>query len=299
MLLLLQGWLSDGSLLEKQEFNEGLAEEIQQKKERIAAPPMKRVMFVLLKKKIIQKNESVPVYKKEKPSSIQNMFDSIARNYDKANQLISFQFNKRWNSQLVNKILIKNRPHKFLDLCAGTGEVTIEYLKKVKAPCEAILVDFSPNMLAVAQEKIKKLQLDQHKVHYVKADVQDIPLEDRTFDCAAMAYGIRNVKDPAQSMREVNRLLKSGGQFAILEATQPENLLLRIGHYIYLKGILPFLGNVMTSNQEAYEYLGSSIRSFVSPKELLEMLKDSEFVDVSCVPLMGGIATLFLARKRG
>lgn len=239
----------------------------------------------------------MPVYHKEDPSTIQSMFNSIAKQYDKANGILSFQLHKKWNHTLICQVMSYLPSHTYLDLCSGTGDIAFDYLKSNPAICQAFLVDFSREMLNCAKAKAINLNLTRHAIEYIEADVQHIPLANESVDCATMAYGIRNVKDPLLCMQEVYRVLKPGGRFGILELTQPSSAFLRFGHQLYLKTILPFLGKMVTTNQDAYNYLQDSIRRFIAPQKLEEMMQQCGFTHTSRLSLTGGIATILIGSK--
>lgn len=241
----------------------------------------------------------MPLYHKHDPNTIQMMFNSIARRYDLVNAVLSFQLHKRWNRTLVKKILVSSFPHTFLDLCCGTGDIAFHYLQKATPNCQAYLVDFCSEMLACAKEKSIKLSLTQHQLHYLESDVQYLPLADASIDCATMAYGIRNVKDPAACIQEAYRVLKPNGRFGILELTRPEHSLLRFGHTLYLKTALPIFGRWLTANREAYQYLCNSIHTFIAPNELEELFLKTGFTHTSRLSLSGGIATILIGYKAG
>ncbi len=236
-------------------------------------------------------------YQKSDPQSIQEMFGTIAKNYDRTNAILSFSLHRHWNASLIRAATQNNPQGDFADLCCGTGEIAFGHLNKTKNPCHAYLIDFCGEMLQCAKEKATKLPYENHKLSFIQADVQAIPLPDKNVQFATMAYGIRNVKDPQLCIQEVYRILKPGGTFAILELTQPTNPALRLGHRLYLNTVLPVLGKWLTSNQEAYRYLCNSIQHFVQPTALEEMLKKAGFVNTRRIPLTGGTATIILGDK--
>lgn len=237
-------------------------------------------------------------YHSSQPQTIQAMFNSIAKRYDLANTILSFQLHKRWNRLLVKNVMKQETSHTLLDLCSGTGDIALNYLRHAPSSCRAILVDFSPNMLAYAKQKSEQRQLHQkHHLQFIEADVHQLPLEAETSDCATMAYGIRNVRDPLACMQEVYRVLKPGGCFGILELTRPRYTLLRMGHRLYLRFFLPLLGKWLADNQEAYHYLCNSIQTFIEPEKLEQLLKQAGFVQVSRRSLAGGVATLLMGQK--
>lgn len=232
------------------------------------------------------------MYKKEAPESIQEMFATIATNYDAANQKMSFGLNTLWNKKLI-EIASQNRPQKLLDLCAGTGAIALPFLEK-NPNSTAILLDFCKEMLDVAKMNGKNLL---PRFETLVADAQNIPLPDASVDAITVAYGIRNIKEPQKCFKEAYRLLKTGGIFAILELTRPENPLLRLPHTFYLKGLLPLIGKKIAQNKQAYSYLAKSITEFATPSQIKQDLIQTQFTDTKIIPLWGGIATIISAKK--
>jgi len=257
------------------------------------------------------------MYNKNAPGSIQSLFNSIARRYDLTNAILSFSLHKRWKKKLVQLVSLQNQPlqdpkhHKpskkvkpvpnasiLIDLCAGTGDIAIDFLKKASHSCHAYLVDFSTEMLKLARLKADKSQFPaSHTLTYIEADVQRIPLQDNVADCATMAYGIRNVKDPNQCIQEVYRTLKSGGCFGILELTRPNYRILRLGHQIYLRTFIPLVGKLITDNKQAYQYLCQSIQTFIPADDLEKLLITNGFTRTQRHTLAGGIATVIIGYK--
>ena len=236
-------------------------------------------------------------YNKNQPETIQSMFGSIASRYDKTNAILSLQMHRLWNAQLVRSVVKKGNPLSAADLCSGTGEIAFSFLKRAQNPSTVHLIDFCPEMLACAKQKALNLPFMQHRLNYVQADVQKLPLGDKSVECATMAYGIRNVQDPAKCIKEVYRVLKPGATFGVLELTQPSNPLIRLLHTFYLKTIMPVLGKMVTSNKDAYQYLCNSIQSFIKPKDLAAIFSEAGFKNVTIKPLHGGIATIITGEK--
>lgn len=231
-------------------------------------------------------------YNKNNPKSIQNMFGSIATQYDRTNSILSFKLHKYWNKQLAKSL---NKPEILLDICSGTGEIAFTVASLNQSLKRAILLDFCQEMLDCAKEKAKAKS--SNNFEYICADAQKIPLDKSCVDAVTIAYGIRNVKDPILCFKEVHRLLKKNGTFSILELTEPDNKFLRFGHNIYLKTCLPILGKLITQNQEAYQYLCQSIQNFTKPSQLISLLQKAGFSSIEKVPLTGGIATIIIAKK--
>jgi demethylmenaquinone methyltransferase/2-methoxy-6-polyprenyl-1,4-benzoquinol methylase len=229
-------------------------------------------------------------YDKTNPVSIRSLFNSIAPRYDLGNALLSGNLHRLWNWRLVRE-LIKSTPQTVLDLCAGTGEIARLMGKKLPQSSYC-LVDFSEEMLRVARDRLTLLHMQ-----LVQADAEALPLQNEQFDAASCAYGVRNINNRPAAFSEVFRVLKPGATFAIIELTRPKNGLLKAGHSLYLRTILPLVGKALTSNKEAYSYLCDSITTFVSPEQLVDELKGAGFSNITAVPQTFGIATLFTAKK--
>lgn len=236
-------------------------------------------------------------YNKHNPESIKKMFGSIAKNYDHTNALLSFQMHRYWNRSLIEMTLTEKKPITYVDLCCGTGEISLNYLKNATTACEAYLLDFCPEMLDCAKQRAKKLPALHHQITYLHADAQSIPLASNLIECVTMAYGIRNISDPIQCFTEIYRILLKNGKLGILELTQPKNTVLKIGHTLYLNTVIPLLGKWATSNGEAYQYLCNSIKTFVQPQDLKLMLAQVGFKNIEIKPIFGGVATILLAEK--
>lgn len=232
-------------------------------------------------------------YRKENAPSIQSLFNGIASSYDRTNTILSFGFHKYWNRTLIQSLSSQNDHPLLLDLCAGTGEIGLSFLKK-NPHAQAILLDFSSEMLAVAEKKGISLK---NRFETLVADAQKIPLNSSSVDVASIAYGIRNVKETSLCFQETLRVLKPGGCLGILELTRPHSSFLRFGHGAYLRFFLPLLGKWAAKNQDAYAYLSSSIQQFSSPSELKKTLLHVGFQSVQVRSLTGGIATVILAKK--
>jgi demethylmenaquinone methyltransferase/2-methoxy-6-polyprenyl-1,4-benzoquinol methylase len=237
----------------------------------------------------------MPSYTKNEPHTIQAMFDTIAKQYDLTNAILSLGLHHYWNRKLVQSTSLPS-PYTLVDLCCGTGEIAFRHLRNATS-CTAYLIDFSVGMLEYAKKKAQAPSFSQHQLHFIEADVQSLPLSNELADCATLAYGIRNVKAPFICLQEAFRILKPGGRLGILELTRPNRSFLRWGHRLYLKMCLPLLGKWLTANLEAYQYLRNSIDNFIPPDEIEKLLQTSGFTLLDCQPLLGGVATVFISQK--
>jgi len=229
-------------------------------------------------------------YNKADPESVQKMFGQVASSYDKTNLFLSMGLCQLWNRKLANSVGDKKM---LLDLCAGTGAIAFQYLK-THPRADALLIDFCDEMLEISKERGKAYQ---GRFTTQQADVHKLDLEDGEIEAATMAYGIRNLKDPQKAIHEVYRVLKAGATFSILELTRPNLSILRMGHKVYLKTVVPMLGNLLAKDKQAYRYLARTIESFLAPEVLVNMVEQAGFSQIKQIPLSGGIATLLVAKK--
>lgn len=238
------------------------------------------------------------MYRKDTPQAIQSMFNSIAYRYDLTNTVLSLSLHKRWNRALIRHVQSQHSSHSpvLVDLCSGTGDIVCDYLRHTQSSCHAYLIDFSSEMLECAKSKTTSYTA-QHQLFYIEADVQQLPLPSQIADYVTMAYGIRNVQEPARCIEESLRILKPGGCLGILELTRPHSRILRFGHQFYLRTFMPLLGKWLTHNKQAYQYLRESIQTFVAPQELEQLLKAKGFIQTKRYALTGGIATILIGHK--
>ncbi len=236
-------------------------------------------------------------YSKADPETIKSLFSSIAGSYDRTNSLLSLGLHRFWNRALVQLVEKRFQKGPLLDLCCGTGAIATLWLRRREIPTEALLLDFCPEMLLIAKERTDRV-CPGHYLSFIEGDAHLLPITSGSIEVVTTAYGVRNLHDIKRVADEVLRVLKPRGTWAILELTRPTNPLLRFGHSLYLKTLLPLLGGLSASNQNAYSYLSSSVRSFIAPSELLATLQERGFTPIEVRPLLGGTATLFVLEGR-
>ncbi len=216
----------------------------------------------------------------------QQLFSEIAPTYERNNALLSFGLHRYWNRCLARAITPYAEGGTLLDLCAGTGDITHAYLQQTTSPQKVILLDFCPEMLAIACAK----EAGAHDLSYIEADAQDLPLEDHAISAVTCAYGMRNIADPIKAGQEVLRVLKPGGVFGILELTRPRHFPFNLLHTLHLKTLVPLFGH-------AYRYLSTSVSAFTEPAKLSAVLQSLGFDEIERRPLFFGTATLLLLKS--
>jgi demethylmenaquinone methyltransferase / 2-methoxy-6-polyprenyl-1,4-benzoquinol methylase len=223
------------------------------------------------------------------------MFDAIARRYDLLNHLLSGGIDRRWRKRAVASLRLTGR-ERVLDVCTGTADLAIASRTADPAANSVIGVDFARAMLGVGLDKLRRRGLAD-RIHLARADAMRLPIADRSMDAVTIAFGIRNVENPAAACAEMHRVLRPGGRLAILEFAVPTAWPFRSVYMAYFTFVLPRLGRVVSGDNAAYEYLPASVGAFATPAEFVALLRGIGFADVSARPLTFGIVVLYTACK--
>jgi len=222
------------------------------------------------------------------------MFAAIAHRYDLNNRVHSLWRDQAWRRAAVALCQVQPVDH-VLDAACGTGDLA-EALSAAGA-AEVVGVDFTSEMLTLAEHKAQRLRRAAGIAmpRYKQADVMDLPFEDASFDIVSIAFGIRNVSDPAKTVREFRRVLRLGGRVVILEFSQPRNRLLRLLNSIYCGHIMPLTATLLSGDRSgAYRYLPKSVATFADRQALERMLIDAGFVDITQHPMTFGVCVAYL-----
>jgi demethylmenaquinone methyltransferase / 2-methoxy-6-polyprenyl-1,4-benzoquinol methylase len=226
---------------------------------------------------------------------IAGMFDAIARRYDILNHLLSGGIDRRWRKQAVASLRLTGR-ERVLDVCTGTADLAIASRTAHPAAHSVIGVDFARAMLGVGLDKLHRRGLGD-RIHLARADAMRLPIADRSVDAVTIAFGIRNVENPAAACGEMHRALRPGGRLAILEFAVPTAWPFRSIYMAYFTFVLPRLGRLISGHEAAYEYLPASVGAFAGPDEFMALLRGIGFVDVGARPLTFGVVVLYTACK--
>ncbi|MBN2638825.1 MAG: bifunctional demethylmenaquinone methyltransferase/2-methoxy-6-polyprenyl-1,4-benzoquinol methylase UbiE [Bacteroidales bacterium] len=228
-----------------------------------------------------------------KKDMVQNMFNDIAPRYDLLNHLLSADIDKLWRKR-VRKLLSAADPKKILDVASGTGDLAIEL---AKMPVDKIVgIDIANEMLEIGRVKVKKKGLDS-VIELQTGDSEAIDFDDEEFDAVTVAFGVRNFENLDKGLKEMQRVLKKGGQVAVLEFSKPAGFPMRNLYYFYFKRILPLIGRIVSKHDTAYTYLPESVVAFPEGKEFMERMRNAGFTNPRQKRLTFGIATLYLGEK--
>jgi demethylmenaquinone methyltransferase/2-methoxy-6-polyprenyl-1,4-benzoquinol methylase len=219
---------------------------------------------------------------------VNRMFDRVAGRYDALNSVMTAGLHHRWRERAAARTDL-GPGDAALDICCGTGDMTLELAKRVSPGGHVVGCDFSEPMLDLARDKAAARSTDG--VRFEWADALELPYDGERFDAVTVGFGVRNLADLDRGLHEMARVLKPGGRAVILEITTPTRPPLSLFYSLWFDRIVPLLG-ALSSNPEAYSYLPESVRSFPSPRGLAEKMDDAGFKAIRYSVLAGGIIAI-------
>lgn len=239
----------------------------------------------------------------DKRTRVQRMFAAIASSYDINNRLHSLWMDQRWRKKAVRLAELK-WTDKIVDAACGTGDLTIAFLREIdrlhpekftrwpnELDLSALGIDFTFEMLPVAK---RKCQSNFDSPCFINADAQALPLADASADVVSIAFGIRNVQEPAVALGEFHRILRPGGRVIILEFSLPSNPILRGIYNFYFRKILPRTATWISGDKTgAYKYLPQSVNTFIGREQMMAMMRNAGFEDVRQFPMTFGICVCY------
>lgn len=223
---------------------------------------------------------------------IKDMFDSIASRYDLLNRLLSLRQDVYWRRAMAEAADIPENG-KVLDAASGTGDVAIEILRQKGSGVKVFGLDFSPEMLIRAKDKVRKIS----GIHLIAGNAFHLPFRENSFDAVTIAFGIRNITDKLSVLKAFHKCLKPGGMVLVLELGVPQKKLLLSLYLFYFKKLLPLIGWFFSKNMNAYQYLPESVILFPPPDAFAGIMREAGFSPVKWRKLTLGIANLYAGCK--
>lgn len=236
--------------------------------------------------------------RKKEPTrhDVWKMFNRIAPRYDLLNRLLSLRQDVAWRRKMAR--YLPDRPGlKLLDLATGTGDQILFLISQSDQIESAVGIDLAEEMLARGRQKVSAKGLET-VIELKHGDATRIPFSDQQFDVITISFGIRNVVDVPQSLRDMYRVLKPGGRALILEFSLPANGLFRKLYLFYFRRILPLIGGLISGDMAAYRYLNQTVESFPYGRDFCDLMRDAGFVNVAFEPLTFSIAAIYRGDKR-
>ncbi|MEE8247599.1 MAG: bifunctional demethylmenaquinone methyltransferase/2-methoxy-6-polyprenyl-1,4-benzoquinol methylase UbiE [Alphaproteobacteria bacterium] len=236
------------------------------------------------------------VGREQKAGLVRQVFDSVADRYDLMNDLMSAGVHRLWKVALIDW-LNPRPPMHLLDVAGGTGDVAFRFLARTggaQAGARVTVCDLSPAMLEIGRDRA----LDRGQVtgiEWVAGDAEALPIGDASVDAVTVAYGLRNVTDLGRALAEARRVLRPGGRFLCLEFSRVAIAPLDRLYEAYSFHVLPALGELVTGDRAAYQYLVESIRRFPDQRRFAAAIAETGLGNVKYRDLTGGIAALHSA----
>lgn len=228
-----------------------------------------------------------------KKEQVAQMFNSIAHRYDFLNHFFSLGIDVLWRRKAI-RLLKKDAPKTVLDIATGTGDFAFEALRL--NPDKVVGIDISSGMIAVGNQKVNKRKVNA-KVQLKLGDSENLEFADNSFDAITVGFGVRNFEHLEKGLSEMARVLKPGGQAAILEFSKPRKFPIKQLYYFYFKTLMPLIGKMVSKDSSAYTYLPESVMAFPEGDAMKQIILKAGYNSCTIYPLTGGIASIYLARK--
>lgn len=229
----------------------------------------------------------------EKASLVGGVFSSVAGKYDLMNDVMSGGLHRLWKNAFVAKVAL-GKTTRILDMAGGTGDIAFRLWQKAKekgAPADITVSDINAEMLAQGRARALDRGIIEG-IAFQQADAEALPFADNSFDYYTIAFGIRNVTHIDKALSEAYRVLKPGGRFLCLEFSQVENPVLARLYDGFSFHVIPVMGQAITKDREAYQYLVESIRKFPASAVFAEMITKAGFIKVSAEKLTKGVVCI-------
>jgi len=220
------------------------------------------------------------------PAAVRSMFDRIAHRYDTVNTVLSMGTDAGWRRRAARETRLRPRGTA-LDVACGSGKLTAQ-LARISQGGRVVGLDFSPQMLEVARN-------DHPGIEFLEGDALQLPFDDSSFDASTIAFGLRNLADPIQGLREMRRVTK--GRAVVLEFVRPPKGVAGAAYRLYLRTLLPAIGGVISGDRAAYRYLSDTVDSYRTPEELAEMARQAGWSDVRFVSLAMGTVGIVVGSR--
>ncbi|GLQ20600.1 bifunctional demethylmenaquinone methyltransferase/2-methoxy-6-polyprenyl-1,4-benzoquinol methylase UbiE [Algimonas porphyrae] len=237
----------------------------------------------------------------DKQARVKQVFDSVARDYDRMNDAMSLGIHRIWKDMAITK-LNPQPGERLLDVAGGTGDIARRFIRAANmvrerrggAAASAVILDINDEMLLAGIDPVKDAGLDLTRVC---ANAQRLPFEDGQFDAVTIAYGIRNVTDRMAALREFHRVLKPGGRLGVLEFSTPPEPLIRRFYDAYSFAVIPRLGERIAGDRDSYQYLVESIRRFPKQEQFAQMMREAGFARVDYADYSAGVSAFHTGWK--
>jgi demethylmenaquinone methyltransferase / 2-methoxy-6-polyprenyl-1,4-benzoquinol methylase len=235
------------------------------------------------------------VFPEEKRKLVREQFDPIAGTYDLADAVLSAGLDGRWRKKGIS-LLGLNEGDRVLDLCGGTGDFALLAAGRTGDHSRVVIYDFNRRMMEASRQKIRRSPRGDN-IFCIQGDAEFIAFADESFEAVTLGFGLRNFVHPELGLREIYRVLKTGGKLLVLEFSLPARRGLRSLYHFYSFRVMPLVGRLICGTAGPFRYLAESIRVFPPPEEVAELISRAGFQEVRFQRLSQGLAIFYTARK--
>ena len=226
------------------------------------------------------------IYNQEKTKRVNSVFSAVYKDYDLMNDIMSLGVHRLWKKNLIS--WMNPQPgDKIIDVASGTGDLAKIISKKNNNQNSIHCVEPNQGMLDTGKNKLKLFR----NIKWFLYPAEKLPFKDNTFDFYTISYGIRNVTNINQCLKEAFRVIKPGGRFFCLEFSKVENEFLNLLYQNYSK-LIPLFGKIIVGSSDPYDYLITSIDKFYDQDELVELMEQNKFSNVEFRNLSNGISAI-------
>jgi demethylmenaquinone methyltransferase/2-methoxy-6-polyprenyl-1,4-benzoquinol methylase len=232
--------------------------------------------------------------------AVQEMFDAIAPRYDLLNHVLSASVDRLWWWQTARrfKTILADPDSAVLDVCCGTGHMTMALLKcRPKNSRPILAADFARGMLSRGANRFGRREPGAPYAVAMEADALHLPLRSESLDLIVTAFGFRNLANYEAGLKEFNRVLKPGGRLGILDFAEPGGLIGEV-YAVYFRRVLPAIGRLVCGKNGPYRYLPASVGNFPPPAEMVRLMEAAGFAECAWKPYTFGIAGLYTGARR-
>lgn len=227
---------------------------------------------------------------KDKATYVRETFNGIAKRYDLMNSIMTLGMDKGWRRQVVQRV--GATPGKeIIDVCCGTGQLSMELARAVGPAGKIVGLDFSENMLQVGREQLEKSSL-AGVIRFVQGDAMNLPFADNSFDGATVGWGLRNLPDLRRGIVEMLRVVRPGGKVVSLDMAKPILPIFKQVYWFYFEKLIPLMGEIFAGKDSAYRYLHDSAVQFPAQHELARIFNECGLINTRYKNLAGGVVAI-------
>lgn len=232
---------------------------------------------------------------RNKGEQVREMFNNIAPAYDFMNRMMTFGgIDILWRNRAV-KLIAAEKPQAILDIATGTADLAIKLAQRCPQ-AKVTGVDLSEGMLEVGKRKVEQSGLEG-RISLKVGDCLNLPFADNSFDCATVAFGVRNFEHLLEGYKEIVRVLRPGGTLCVIELSTPDSPIVRPFYNLYTGYVIPAVGRLVSKDVSAYSYLPQSIAAVPKGSRMTELMAQAGFGKTECRPMTFGTCTLYIGRK--